>query len=415
MPLTPQQQDIINYIKPRYSSGEDTMVLVSSVAGSGKTTLLVEIAKMLSHKNGLYLAYNKSISVESQPKFPSTTKCITTHSLAYRNIVAPFGYKVGFFSFREIKDTIPYTKKCELVDNIRSFCLSKFVSYKDFGKSKALTVSEVDLGIKYLGLMEQGTLDCTHEFYLKLFHILLASGDITLPNYDFIMLDEAGDINEVTLEIFRLLPSKLKIAVGDPLQNIYAFNHTVNCFALLKDEGKLFGMSKSFRVNKRIAAKIERFCRYTIDPNMVFEGIDTDTTIVTRGFISRFNSSLIAKMIELNAYGTPYGLVRKAREIFKIPLMLASIKYKGFIPDPGYKHLQLHFNEWEEDTKLRKEFKSPLFYIASLFEDDVQLQGAIRLIAKHGKALLFETYKEAVKHEEAKQNFTLTTAHSSKG
>lgn len=412
MPLTKQQSDIQNYVT---TTKKPPIVLVSSVAGSGKTTLLRSIAESIPHKNGIYLAYNKSIATESADKFPGTTRCLTTHSLAYKAVVVPNKYKIGFFNYRTIKDKIPYERKCALIDDIKEFCLSKYTTFTEFGEDTKLPEEDIYLGNKYLSLMEVGDIDCTHEFYLKMFHVLLSTGELEYDPFDFIMIDEAGDLNEVTLEIFKLLPSKLKIAVGDPYQNIYAFNHTINCFEVLKDEGKLFKMSTSFRTNKTIATRIENFCRHCMDSEMEFEGIETDKKIVTRGFISRTNSSLIAKMIELNEQGTAYGLVRRASEIFKLPLMLASIKYQGFITDPNYKYLQAQFDEWYNDASLQEEFSSPLSYIGSLNEEDYQLSQAIRLIAKYKKKLIFDTYREASNHESANHNLILTTAHSSKG
>ena len=81
MNLTTEQQAIIEYVTTDPSPTK--LVLVNSVAGSGKTTLLTAIAASLPHTNGLYICYNKSIATEASRKFPATTACSTTHSLAY--------------------------------------------------------------------------------------------------------------------------------------------------------------------------------------------------------------------------------------------------------------------------------------------------------------------------------------------
>lgn len=413
---TEQQESVISYIKD--NEEEDKLVLVSSIAGSGKTFLLTEIAKEVPHENGLYMAYNKSIATESKRKFPKSVNCLTTHSLAYRAIVTPNKNKyklTSSFTYRDIKEKLRYEDKCYVVDLIKEFCLSKYTSFSTFAEDEGVSEKVAKFCISYLGLMQEGKIDITHEFYLKLFHVLLDKGKIEYDDFDFIMLDEAGDLNEVTLEIFKLLPSKLKIAVGDPHQNIYSFNHTINCFEELKDQGKLFKMSQSFRVNSQIASRIESFCKRTLDSSMEFKGVTTDNSIQSRAFISKTNASLIKKMIELNAENTPYGLIRKARDIFKIPLMLCGLKYQGFITDPQYKHLQTLVDDWYESHHLRETFKTPLSYIASEEEFDVQLLQSISLIAAHGKSLIFDTYNEAVKHESTNQDLILTTSHSSKG
>ena len=63
--------------------------------------------------------------------------------------------------------------------------------------------------------MYEGTIECSHDFYLKVYHLSLLSGDITYDEQDFLLIDECGDLNPVTIEIFKLLPARIKIAVGD--------------------------------------------------------------------------------------------------------------------------------------------------------------------------------------------------------
>lgn len=409
--LTTEQQEVVDYVSDL--EGED-LVLIDSVAGSGKTTLLKAIANTIEGK-GLYMAYNKAIAVESAKKFPSHVDCKTTHSLAYRGTVVPLKLSVGFFGPREVTDKIPYNEKYLLCEDIKEFCLSKYTTYDAYAKANGRI--NASLANKYLTKMSQGDIDCTHDFYLKLFHIMLANGEIDQVDYDLIMLDEAGDLNEVTLEIFKLLAGRIKVAVGDPHQNIYTFNHTINCFEKLEGQGTTFKLSKSFRVPQHIAGPVEEFCQTYLNPEMQFEGIEvTDTTIKTRGYISRTNSGLIGKIIELNEDNVPYGLVRKAQEIFKVPLMVAGLRYQGKIYDAAYKHIQDDVDEWFENKDNIKVNNPTLFgYLRSKYPDDLALKQALSLIAAHGKSAIFEAYAKAKAHESRKHDFLLLTAHSSKG
>jgi superfamily I DNA/RNA helicase len=415
MNLTNEQQQVVDYIKQNKDKEEDLLVLVNSVAGSGKTTLLTAIAATIPHTSSLYLAYNKSVATESQVKFPKTTACKTTHSLAYASTVKQYKLKIGTFSYKDIKERISYADKCDVVELLREFCLSPYTTYEEFQKNGFHTNAKAALVQRYLSFMHSAKIECTHEFYLKLFHMGLADGSIKYPKpFDFIMIDEAGDLNEVTLEIFKLLPSKIKIAVGDKHQNIYSFNHTVNCFELL--HGELFELSQSFRVPEDIAEKVQEFCRFHLDKNMKFSGIPVkDANIETRGYLTRTNASLIAKMIDLNKSGTPYGLVRSASEIFKLPLILCSLKYQGTINDPSYKYLQSDVDDWYESQDLIDTYKSPLLYLRSIYLKDPQISQAISLILKHNKKGVIEAFAEAKKHESKQQNFILATAHSVKG
>jgi len=412
MSLTKEQQDVVDYAM---TAEDGELILIDSVAGSGKTTLLRAVAESMDVTNGLYLAYNKAIATSSQNKFPKEVDCRTTHSLAYKAIVVPMKLRVGFFGPRQITEKLDYLDKQLLVEDIREFCLSSYTCYDTFAEDKG--ASNTPLALKYLNLMSQGTIECTHDFYLKAFHLALVEGSVDCPTYDLLMLDEAGDLNEVTLEIFTLLPAKLKIAVGDPHQNIYTFNYTINCFERLEGKGTTFKLSKSFRVPMHIAEPIERFCKKYLNPDMVFEGIESENTAIkTRGYISRTNSGLISKLIELNAQGVPYGLVRKAKEIFKIPLMVAGLKYQGKIYDPAYKHLQESVDDWHENVNgVRTKYSSMLGYLKNEYEGDLSLLQAINLVMARTKGAIFEAYAEAKNHENKKQDFMLMTAHSSKG
>ena len=120
-------------------------------------------------------------------------------------------------------------------------------------------------------------------------------------------------------------------------------------------------------------------------------------------------------MIELNEQNIPYSLTRKASEIFKLPLMLCSLTYQGFIKIPSYRFLQADVDEWYENDELRELYKSPISYIGSLYDEDQQLLQAIKLVNRYSKAVIFKTYEIAKKYEKSKQDFVLCTAHSSKG
>lgn len=412
MNLTTQQQDIVDHIQ-----NNDGLTLVNAVAGAGKTTLLVAIAKALQAKNGLYLAYNKAIALEAKKKFPKTVHCCTTHSLAYGPVVGKQKRKPSFFNYRDITELRSYEDKMDFIEAFKQFCLSKHTSFLDFIVDEEYPEHYGLLGNKYLELMEKFEIDYTHEFYLKYFHILLSNNMLEYDEFDIIMLDEAGDVNEVTLEIFKLLPAKKKVMVGDPYQNIYSFNHTINCFKVMADQGTTLPMSQSFRVADHIAERIEKFGRKYIDKNMRFEGIPLkDTIIESRAYIARTNTSLIAKMMELNELGVPYGLTRKASQIFELPLMICSLKPRGFISKPDYKHLQDDVDHYYKHMgELRETYPSLYSYLRNQHLEDTTLVNAIKLVSRHGSASIVACFNEAKKHEKANQSYMLGTAHSMKG
>lgn len=413
MRLTLEQRAVVDFI---LAAEEDQIILIDAVAGAGKTSLLTEIVRLVDHTQGTYIAYNKSVAMEAATKFPSSIACSTAHSLAYRAVVKQLGLRIGSFSYRDIKERIPYENRLDIIDTLKEFCLSSYTDVDAFAEETELSEQQHTLCSKYLNLMYEGKIECTHDFYMKAFHMHLADGSITYPKQDFLLVDEAGDLNEVTLAIFKLLPAKIKIAVGDSAQNIYAFNHTVNAFHILKDVGTSFRLTESFRVSEEIAERIERFCLTNISEDMNFKGQKLENeNITTRAFIARTNAGLISAMIELMLENTDFSLVRRASDIFRLPLTMCFLKHNGTINDPAYKHLQSDVDQWYEDPTLRVSFKSPHMYLASLYEFDVALMSAIRLVMTKGKATVLSAYDFAKANEKRQTNLFLATSHSVKG
>lgn len=413
MSLTAEQQAPISYLlKPDLKK----LVLVNAIAGSGKTHTLVELVKQVPHTKALYLAYNRAIAIEAGGKFPSTVSCSTMHSLAYQNVVRALGMRVGYFGYRSIQLRLPFLTKIAIGEAMRDFCLSAHTSWEEFAQEYDYGDVVINATKDYFNKMVEGKIECSHDVYMKVFHILLHRKQIDFPEQDLILIDEAGDLAAVTVEIFRLLPAKLKVAVGDSHQNIYGFNNTVNAFEVLKDEGVLFNLTQSFRVSAPIAERIQRFCNEHVDPDMVFRGITPENPeIVTQAYLSRTNSALMDVMAELGERGVIYKLVRKASDVFRLHLDLCSMKYQGSLSNPEYRDLQKDFDEWHEDSSLRMLYKNPLSYLSSVHSEDVRLTSAIRFILARGKAAVFNLYNRAKANETLHSNIYLGTAHTTKG
>ena len=415
MKPTTEQQAILDHLQT--DEATKSITLVSSIAGSGKTSLLVQAAKTLNSTAGIYLAYTKSVATEATLKFPRGVHCCTTHALAYQAIVKPYKLKLGVFSHRSFAGKLrTYKEREEAFLLVKEFCLSSHRTIENLMTTKARKSPSLAAACnKVMDEMATGKLECGHEFYLKLFHLYLADGTTTYETSDLLMLDEAGDLNEVTLEIFKLLPATRKVLVGDPYQNIFGFNHTVNCFQLLKDIAPIFPMSQSFRTSTAIASRIEGFCKKFLSPDMTFRGVElTDTSIATRAFITRNNAALINKMMDLNAEGEAYGLVRSPDQIFNNALTLCSLKHKGFIHDPAFRFIQAEVDYFFENRDTVQQ-NSVIGYIRAIYPEDDTIQQTCRLIAEHGVKAIFDCHKTAKAHYRKKQSYLLGTAHSVKG
>ena len=368
MQLTQEQQTILKTI----SNKDCNFVKINAVSGSGKTSSLIAIAEHLNVKNGLYISYNKAIAKEASEKFGSIIDCRTIHSLAYGFTVKHFNLKlVPTLKPRIITERIDYIRKSHLVDILNKYFLSRHVTIQGYLEEfyPNSHPDELTMLKKYFVKMKEGQCDCSHDFYLKLFHILLHHKIVTTQDYDLLMLDEAGDVNGASLEIFRLIKAKKKVMVGDNQQNIYSFNQTINGFEALKDEGASLGLSQSFRVSTSIAPYIEDFCHAYLDPSMVFKGVEyksiPEHNVATFGYIARTNGGVVAKMIELEEQRQRYNLTRPVKSLFALPLLLMRLNKT---PDSEifateYKFLEEDMRDYTSDHKLQMHFKSPLMYI----------------------------------------------------
>ena len=216
MQLTQEQQTIIQTI----SSQDCNFIKINAVSGSGKTSSLIAIAQHLNVRQGLYISYNKAIATEASEKFGPGIQCKTIHSLAYGFTVKHFSLKlVSTLKARIITERIPYIRKALLLETLSKYFLSRHITIQSFVDSEyaegIFSQEDVDLMKHYFVKMKEGKCDCSHDFYLKLFHILLHHGIIKTPEYELLMLDEAGDVNGTSLEIFRLINAKKRIMVGD--------------------------------------------------------------------------------------------------------------------------------------------------------------------------------------------------------
>ena len=237
------------------------------------------------------------------------------------------------------------------------------------------------------------------------------------------MLDEAGDINPVTLEIFKLITCDKKVMVGDDKQNIYSFNQTINGFKELKSEKEAFDLTKSFLVSQPIAEKVEVFCKAFLDPSMTFAGREyTHNEYPERfnqitAYISRTNSFLVEKMVELDKQHIPYSLTRSAESIFRLHRAIIFVKPGGETHDPDLQFIQNDIDEWANNEKLQREHKTKMGYLLYKNDNNIQVKSAIKSIMKFGSQTILEVYKKAKQHEASKDNkkIILTTAHASKG
>jgi len=81
-------------------------------------------------------------------------------------------------------------------------------------------------------------------------------------DYDVVLVDEAQDLNGVTLRLLRRAQASgaAVVYVGDPHQHIYSFNGCRNALASLQTEAR-FRLTRSFRFGHELAAAASKLLR----------------------------------------------------------------------------------------------------------------------------------------------------------
>ena len=408
---------------------------------SGKSKTLLELAKQYDSSNPgnnklgdiIYMVFNKSMEREAQLKgFPSRTMIKTIHGLAYRYTAGPMKLQIDkFIDSRSLTRVTSFQDKVAITETLEDFFISKFLNFEDFLFS--LEDNNIVAENKYLIAesklimqeMRDRKRECTHGFYLKLFHKILNANDGLLKDSNgidldtsLVLFDEAQDAAPVALEIFKLLKAKQKVSVGDHLQNIYGFMKTVSIFDEIKD-AKTFSLTQSFRVSTEIAKHIESFCRAYIDDTIIFKGIDIpkNTEPTSRAYLARTNAELIELAIEYYENNKNFNLTRDIMSGFDLPLAIISAK-KGEFLMPRYKFLEEDYKAFKRKTKRLSDYFNLTFtkYLSEEHSEDPEIKSACSLISRVTPKKIIKI-KEILKNRKLNQDayVTLSSVHSSKG
>lgn len=249
--LTKEQKSIV---KHNYQKGD--VVLVNAKAGAAKTTTVIEMCKEWNesddYESVLYLVYNAKMKVEAEAKMKKAgvdrlVEVKTTHGLAYKHVGVKYKHKLANGL---LKTNIKYAMNCtwDQSQNIRDE-LQEF-----FHNSRSRSSELTKMSYMYLKRMldvRDSSVKMVHDCYLKMFCVGLNES----LGYDVIMIDEAQDSNDITMDLVLNRvggENAVKVFVGDPNQQIYSFRGSLNIMEYIKPTLK-FPLSKSFRFGVNIA------------------------------------------------------------------------------------------------------------------------------------------------------------------
>jgi len=411
--LTPtkEQQDILNTAKT------GTNLAIHAFAGTGKTSTCVLLAKNLI-KPSLYVAFNKSIAEEASSKFPSHVECRTIHSLAYRKIVdgAMRGRLQGFFERKELdymyiqhlEGDLREEVKSGALDVVKGYCQSSYTDILEYGMETDYDATVCFLAeLFWKDISKLGSkVKITHDVYLKLYQL----SNPILP-YEVIYLDEAQDSNPVILDI--ILRQKAQIVlVGDQYQAIYEWRGAINAMANLPSSFTSKYLTESFRFTKEIASLATKLLSILGNDKEVIGRAEESTYNImvntehdiTKAIIVRANSTLIYTLLRAEEEGKKVYVLADLKELWGKLYHIQSLFYKE---QPRYPDKEL--SQYKVYADLIKAADS-IPELKKLLNLTVSLSngGLTANINKIKSVILSEENKD-------KADFTLTTAHKSKG
>jgi hypothetical protein len=267
------------------------IIKLVAFAGTGKTSTLIARAETHNERT-LYLAFNKSVQVEAEQRFPKWVTPKTQHGLAYASIMGR-GYKgvrytlgrLSIFKTARLFRTDYYMAGL-IHKTVENFCQSADPSitlcHVEPDRMGRYTYDVSPVVLKHAqsvwGLVVEGRnpdYPMTHSGYLKLFQLSKPK-----LGYPVIMLDEAQDTNPVVHDIVlsQAEYGSQIILTGDPYQQIYAWRGAVD--ALNKVQAETFYITQSFRFGPQVAGVANHLLNAFFGETRPLVGLGAPGTII---------------------------------------------------------------------------------------------------------------------------------------
>ena len=412
-PLTREQERIIS------QPPAETCKWVA-FAGCGKTTTSVEYSR--AHpETALYLAFNAAIAGDAKGRFGSNVHTQTAH-----------GYAFSSMGVRQHSDRLVNRLRPEHLDGCRELIrgvsrmtdlavrraiiksLNRFLISGDDHvheehlagfpiNARAACVPMVSSIIYRLMEFEDSGLPFTHDIYLKAF---AQRGKIS-SNFDYLIVDEAQDLNPVLIDIVTKSRRPAMI-VGDPWQSIYLFRGAVS--AMSQFDGRRFTLSQSFRFGPEIAAVANFILKQSLSPPetpIVGNSAKTSKVREYQGIV-KGRSTILART-NLRLFESLIQIPHDFHVVGGVDEMISQVAagyslYKG-IKKSVIDSLVARHNSWADLVD------------AAESEEEPELVRLVKIIETYGDRipdiLLDLKRRNRINQDEAR--FIVSTAHKAKG
>lgn len=399
----------------QFETGDHTRVI--AFAGAGKTSTLTNMARNTSRR-GVYIAFNRAIAQEAQRKFPNNVQCMTAHSLAGRSIAAQGFDRDKMYTKingRTIGDTqhvdaslANYTTARQLIiGTLRRFCQSSDDSIQWFHCPRpAIPMHRDDMlelrysvagatATKWNEMIDRNSrAPLGFDGYLKLWALQKPRLD-----YDFVMVDEAQDLNPVLIGILEDNVNRQIVSVGDRHQQIYAWRGAVD--ALEQLPGKTCVLTQSFRFGENIAAYADQVLRamgeeHELRGNGRTDDYAGEDDCLADAILCRTNSAVINTLLELLELNNKVHVSGGTAELSA----LVSDAKRLQAGQPAITGDLLGFTDWQQ--------------VEEVAEQETNLQVFVRLVNRYGVDTLSDVLGRTLPVA-TPDSITVSTAHKAKG
>lgn len=233
-----------------------------------------------------------------------------------------------------------------------------------------------------------------HDGYLKLWALSKPQARV-----DYIMVDEAQDLNPVLLDVLDRTECQI-VYVGDPYQQIYEWRGAVNAMDQVHTEHRCL-LSQSFRFGPEIAAAATIVLR-TLGAREPLRGRATVMSHIGRvrpnAILARSNAGVIANVLRCVAQGMRCAVVGGTKELERVLTDVERVKQGQQAQSPEL----VGFQSWKEVMSF------------SIQPEGEGLRALVNLVQEHGEARILQTLSKCEPTESTAQ-VICSTAHRSKG
>ena len=397
---------------------------INAFAGSGKTSTLALLARN-ARGAGLYVAFNRACVKDAAQRFGDNVVCQTLHATAHRAMRGDFkrdklagklnpNVVLGYFNIDPFDCGMSKLSDKQLA----SLALATF---RRFAHSSESDISRIEVPqFGHLALVPpdllrkltttihgvvaamwqkmcdpSSAMPLGHDGYLKYWALRKP-----LLGYDFILLDEAQDTNDVVLDLLARQKSQV-VYVGDRHQQIYEWRGAVNALEKVRTPIDC-ALTKSFRFGSGIAAPANIVLSRMGEQRRIVgnDRVQSSVGPIERpeAIIARSNGAVLAAVIAALDSGVIPYVEGGTDDLKKLIGGVFDLSEKGFSSVPEF----FGFKTWAE--------------VVEYSETDYgqELATFVRLVETYGAGPLWHLLKR-IADDPSQASVTISTTHKAKG